>query len=134
MRTLAAILLISVAGCSAESYSLRAPSSTALVAVNDSPSVGESSTGPRRVIYVLGPEKRGHSAAWKTGAIITFTSIGVSLMGAALTVGGLGNPDSGYGSDAGLFISGLVISAVGDAGTFIAGPITWMAGIGRQPD
>jgi hypothetical protein len=124
MRALVAILLITVAGCSVPSYSLRSSSSTPLVAANDT-------TGRQPLIIVLAPSpRRGHSDTWKSGAIITFASIGVTLAGAALTVAGLGpNPDSGYGGNGDMFIAGLVVSALGDAGAFIAGPITWMAGI-----
>lgn len=109
MRLLLAILLLSV--------------------VNNPPAAAEES--PTRQTLVLVPSVRhGHSTMWKTGAIITITSVGVSLLGAALTVAGLGpNPDSGYGGNGAMFIAGLVISAIGDGGAFVAGPITWVAGI-----
>jgi hypothetical protein len=108
MRIFAAILLVSF--------------------VKISPVVAEESPRPLELVPSV---RRGHSAAWQTGAIITFTSIGVSLFGAALTVGGLqgANFETGRGGNAGLFIAGITISAIGDAGMFIGGPITWMSGI-----
>jgi hypothetical protein len=110
MRLVAAILLASV--------------------VNLSPVAAQESPRPLELVPSV---RRGHSPAWTTGAIITFTSIGVSLMGAALTIYGIGNPDSGYGYMSNVFITGLVISATGDAGMLLAGPITWMAGMQRGP-
>lgn len=80
--------------------------------------------------------RRGHSTMWKTGAIITFTSFGATLMGAALTIGGLQgvNINSGGGGNWVMFWSGIAVSILGDGGAFIAGPVTWMAGIGRAPE
>ena len=127
MRILAAFLLISVAGCSVPSYSLRSSSSTpaTLLASSD-----------ERSIALVPSVRRGHSAMWKTGAIITFASLGVSLMCAALTIGGLdgANFDTGRGGDTSMMISGIVISALGDGGMFLGGPAIWIAGISRQPD
>jgi len=132
MRSLVAILLISVAGCSVPSYALRASSSTPLYAVNDSPPAAGELSSARPTIVLIPAVQRGHSAMWKSGAIVTFTSIGVTLAGAALTVAGLGpNPDSGYGGNDAMFWTGIAMSIVGDGGAFIAGPITWMAGIAR---
>ena len=96
--------------------------------VNISPARAEVSPSP--TIELVPAVRRGHSMTWTTGASITFTRIGVSLAGAALVIAGLGpNPDSGYGGNGDMFIAGLVISAVGDGGVFIGGPITWMCGI-----
>ena len=93
-----------------------------------------SATGERTILLVPSV-RRGHSTMWKTGAIITFCSLGVTLAGAWMTISGLGNPfENSQGGNGGLFIAGLVTSALGDAGTFVAGPITWIAGIGRQPE
>lgn len=127
MRTLAVLLLISVAGCSVPSYSLRSSSST------PTPLLASSDERP---IALVPSVRRGHSMTWKTGAIITFSSIGVSLMGAALTLGGLNgaNFDTGRGGDTSMMISGIVISALGDGGMFLGGPITWIAGIDRHPE
>ncbi len=140
MRTLAAVLLVSLAGCSVPSYSLRASSTTPLYAANDlAPSPGVVSLSPAdvaaRPIVLVPPVGRGHSAMWKTGAIITLTSIGVSLVGAALTVEGMGNPfEYDSGGNGAMFVAGLVMSAIGDGGVFVAGPITWMAGMRRDPE
>ena len=120
---MAALLLISVAGCSVPSYSLRSSSTTPLVAANE----------PQTIVLVP-PVRRGHSAMWKTGAIITFCSMGVTLAGAGFVIAGLGNLDNGTGGDFPLALTGFVMSAIGDGGVFIAGPITWMAGIGRAPE
>ncbi|MGZ3425926.1 MAG: hypothetical protein ACXVCV_04710 [Polyangia bacterium] len=118
----AAILLISVVGCSAPSYSLRSSSATLLAAVEDP-------TPPPQV-------RRGHSAMWKTGAIITFTSMLVTLAGAGMIIGSLGNRfENGTGYDNfALFLTGTLSSAIGYGGMFIGGPITWISGIGRDPD
>ncbi len=114
MRILTAILLVSL--------------------VNLSPAAAEES--PLKQTIVLVPAvQHGHSAMWKTGAILTITSIGVSLLGAALTVEGMGNPfEYGPSGNAGMFISGLVMSAIGDGGLFIAGPIVWSLGTRRDPE
>jgi hypothetical protein len=74
-----------------------------------------------------------HSATWTTGAIITFTSIGVSLLGAALVLTsfhGDVTENEGY-TDMASFATGIMFSAIGDGGMLIGGPATWIAGIGR---
>lgn len=136
MRSLVAILLISVAGCSVPSYSLRSSSSSPLYAVNDSPPPAGELSSARPTLVLVPAVKRGHSPMWKTGAIITITSIGVSLLGAALVVTSMhGDLTEGSGHvDAAPWVTGLVLSAVGDGGAFIGGPITWMAGIGRAAE
>lgn len=113
MRLLVAILLLSL--------------------VNISPARAELS--PVRQTIVLVPAVRhGHSTTWKTGAIITVTSIGVSLLGAALTIEGIDNRwENGQGGSP-MFWTGIAMSIVGDGGLVIGGPITWMAGIGRDPE
>ena len=128
MRTAAVLLLISVAGCSVPSYSLRSSSSTPLLASNEGPT-------PSRIVLVPAV-RRGHSLTWTTGAIITFASLGVSLAGAGLTIGGLNAAhfETGVGGDSSMMITGIVMSAIGDGGVFIGGPITWMAGIGGPRD
>jgi hypothetical protein len=122
---MAALLLISVAGCSVPSYSLRSSSTTPLVA-----------SGEPRTIVLVPSVRRGHSVTWKTGAIITFCSMGVTLAGAWMTIASLGNKfDTGQGVDNnGLFLAGVISSALGDGGMLIGGPVTWIAGIGRPPD
>jgi hypothetical protein len=126
MRTIAALLLISVAGCSVPSYSLRSSSTTPLVA-----------SGEPRPIVLVPSVRRGHSTMWKTGAIITFCSMGVTLAGAWMTIASLGNKfdtsQSGF-DNAGLFLAGVISSAIGDGGMLIGGPITWISGIGRAPE
>ena len=68
------------------------------------------------------------------GAIITFASLGVTLAGAWMTIAGLGNLDNDTGGSFPLSLAGMVVSAIGDGGVFIGGPITWMAGIGRASE
>ena len=84
----------------------------------------------RQTVELVPAVRRGHSTMWKTGAIITVTSIGVSLVGAALTIQGLGNNPFEHASDfnGGLFWGGIAMSIVGDAGLVIAGPALWIAG------
>jgi hypothetical protein len=121
MRLVAALLLVSVAACSAPSYSVR--SSSPMLA----------SAEPRSIVLV--PSVRhGHSTMWKTGAIITFASMGVTLLGAVMTIYGLGNLDNDTGGNMALFTVGIITSAAGDAGMLIGGPATWLAGIGRDPE
>ena len=140
MRTAVSVLLISVAGCSVPSYSLRS-SSSQLLASNDVPPPGmvevPASEVAQRPIVLVPPVRRGHSMTWKAGAAVTFISLAVSALGAGLTLGGLQgiNIDGGEShNNGGMFLAGIVISAIGDGGAFIGGPITWMAGIGGPKD
>jgi hypothetical protein len=104
-----------------------------LSVVNYPPAAAEES--PTRPTLVLVPSvQRGHSTMWKTGAIITVTSVGVSLLGAALTVHGLGDPDYGGGGNGAEFWAGIAMSIAGDGGLVLGGPLTWIAGIDRDPD
>src|SRR5690348_15021279 len=141
MRTAAVLLLVSVAGCSVPSYSLRASSTTPLLASNDVPApsgmvVVPPSEVAQRPIVLVPPVRHGHSVTWKTGAAITACSLAVTAIGMGLTFAGLPNAgfDNGPAHDDGLFVAGIVISAIGDGGLFIGGPITWMAGIGGARD
>jgi hypothetical protein len=147
MRTAAVLLLISVAGCSVPSYSLRSSSSTPLLASNDvaasppppPPGMVEvpASEVARRPIVLVPAVRSGHSATWKAGAAVTVVSLAVSLAGVGLTLGGLQgiNIDGGQShNNGGMFLAGIVISAIGDGGLFLGGPITWMAGIGGPRD
>ncbi len=104
-----------------------------LLVVNIPPAHADES--PLRQTIVLVPAVRhGHSAMWKTGAIITVTSVGVSLLGAALTIEGIDSRwENGQGASP-MFWTGIAMSIVGDGGLVIGGPITWMAGIGRDPE
>ena len=78
--------------------------------------------------------RHGHSITWKTGAIITATSVGVSLVGAALTIMGIDNRwENGQGGSP-MFWTGIAMSVAGDGGLVLGGPITWMAGIGGPRD
>ena len=141
MRTAAVLLLISVAGCSVPSYSLRS-SSSSLYASNDvarPPDMVEvpASEVARRPIVLVPAVRRGHSATWKAGAAVTVASLAVSLLGCGLTLGGLQgiNIDGGQSqNNSAMFLAGIVISAIGDGGLFLGGPITWMAGIGGPRD
>jgi len=86
---------------------------------------------------------RGHSVMWKTGAAITAASVGLTLIGALLTIagldhGGLGTCDITEGEQcpadktgAALMTAGMFISVLGDGGLFIGGPATWIAGARR---
>jgi hypothetical protein len=141
MRTAAVFLLISVAGCSVSSYSLRS-SSSSLYASNDvSPSPGmvevPASEVARRPIVLVPAVRRGHSATWKAGAAVTIASFAVSLAGVGLTLGGLQGIDIDGGqslNSSGMFLAGIIVSAIGDGGLLLGGPITWMAGIGGPRD
>src|SRR5262245_26033364 len=74
---------------------------------------------------------RGHSVAWKVGAIVTFTSMGLTLLGAALVATSIhGERDWDYPR----FYAGFMISIAGDGGVAIGGPVTWLAGIGRRAE
>jgi hypothetical protein len=158
MRLVAAVVLLALASCSAPSYSLRLSSADTLIASNDiaagvaPPSLADraaprrsqapSSHAPsaatawseERQIALVPSVRRGRSTMWKTGAIITVASLGVSLAGAAMTIAGLGDLEHDTGGNTGLFITGFVISVFGDAGMAIAGPAIWSAGIGRSPE
>jgi len=125
MRTAAVLLLISVAGCSIPSYSLRSSSSTLLAS-------NEVTAAPP--IVLVPAVRRGHSVTWKTGAAITVASLAVSLIGCGLTLGGLQGVslDGPSHNNEDMFLAGLVISAIGDGGLFIGGPVTWMAGMGGE--
>ena len=138
-----AALLVSVAGCSVPSYSLRSSSSSPLLASNDvsAPPSGvielPASEGRPRTIVLVPPVRRGHSIMWKSGAAITFISLAVSALGAGLAVGGIQgiNIDGGQSHNNGsMFLAGIVISAIGDGGLFIGGPATWIAGANRPRD
>jgi hypothetical protein len=102
--------------------------------VNNSTAAAEESSLPRTIVLVPAV-RHGHSIMWKTGAIITVASVGVSLLGAALVVSSMhGDITEGSGRiDQGPWIAGLVLSVVGDGGVFIGGPVTWMSGIGGDP-
>ena len=61
----------------------------------------------------------------------------MSAIGAGLAVGGIQgiNIDGGQSHNNGsMLLAGIVISAIGDGGLFIGGPVTWMAGIGGPRD
>ena len=139
MRTAAVLLLVSVAGCSVPSYSLRSSSSTPLLASNDvvvAPPgmVDVVELSGRRTIVLVPPVRRGHSVTWKTGAAITVCSFAVTLAGLGLTLGGLQGVslDGPSHNNEGMFVAGLVVSAIGDGGLFIGGPVTWMVGMGGE--
>jgi hypothetical protein len=111
MRILAAILLVFV--------------------VNISPLAAQESPRPLELVPSV---RRGHSITWKTGAIITATSVGVSLIGAALTIMGVDSRwENGQGGSP-MFWTGIAMSIAGDGGLVIGGPITWLAGIGGPRD
>jgi hypothetical protein len=95
--------------------------------VNIPPAAAEESPTPRTIVLV--PSVRhGHSTMWKTGAIITCTSVGVALAGAALAISGLDNRwENGMGGSP-MFWTGIAMSIAGDGGLLIGGPATWIAG------
>jgi hypothetical protein len=112
------------------------------------PGMIEVPTPPQaaRPIPLVPAVHRGHSVMWTTGAAITFASVGVTLLGALLTVagvgkGGLGTCDITEGATcpsdptgSALMAAGMFISVVGDGGLFIGGPATWIAGARRPRD
>ena len=108
-----------------------------LLAVSNSPARAEVSPLPSTALELVPSVHHGHSVTWKTGAIITFASLGVTLAGMALVIGGAqgaGLDNGTSGSSPGMFWAGIAMSVVGDGGAFIGGPITWMAGIGGPAD
>ena len=112
MRLLLAILLLSI--------------------VHIPPAAAEES--PTRQVVLVPSVRHGHSTMWKTGAIITCTSVGVALAGAALAISGLDNRwENGMGGSP-MFWTGIAMSIAGDGGLLIGGPATWIAGIHRDPE
>ena len=108
-----------------------------ILAVNNSPARGEELPAPVASLELVPSVRHGHSVTWKTGAIITFASLGVTLAGVAFTIGGLQGvnfENGGSGGSPGMFWTGIAMSIAGDGGAFIGGPITWMFGIGGPRD